>query len=36
MNAIDIFVAVVWVFLVIGALWIVGMCVEHFIEEILL
>jgi hypothetical protein len=36
MNACDIFTGVVWVFLVIGVLWVVGMCIEHFIEEILL
>jgi hypothetical protein len=36
MNALTVFTGVVWVFLVIGVLYVVGMIVEHFIEEILL
>lgn len=36
MNALTVFTGVVWVFLVIGLLYVVGMIIEHFIEEILL
>ena len=36
MTGLDWFQIVVWVFLVLGALYVVGMIVEHFIEEVLL
>jgi heme/copper-type cytochrome/quinol oxidase subunit 4 len=36
MTALSVFTGVVYVFLVLGSLWVVGMIVEHFIEEILL
>jgi hypothetical protein len=36
MTILSVFTAVVWVFLVLGVLYVVGVIVEHFIEEFLL
>lgn len=36
LDAFDVFTVAVWVFLIGGLLYVIGMCLEYFIEEFLL